>query len=185
MINPKSSIPRLHKVLDGLTSERHKVVLGIVLEHAVLESETVWDVDQIMTTLVPEPVYHIWVNGTDVGPKGAEAVRSFYGEAVRSRATFMEFDAERVVVDDNCAVLEGFVKHVCPGALAASLGMGIEDSDAEFDPEAVYLVVYRNLTVIPVNEDGLMEGEDVYISGPTSFRKLSREEETAAMAAAR
>lgn len=45
MIDPKSSFPRLPKVLDGLTSERHKVVLGIALQHAMLESETVWDVD--------------------------------------------------------------------------------------------------------------------------------------------
>lgn len=71
------------------------------------------------------------------------------------------------------------------GALAASLGMGSEDFDAEFDPEAVYLVVYRNLIVTPVNEDGLVEGEDVYMSGPTSFRTLSREEVAAATAAAR
>jgi hypothetical protein len=176
-IDPKSSIPRLQEMLDATTDERHRAVLGVALKHSLLESEPVWDVDQIMTTLVAEPAYHIWVNGSDVGPKGFEAVRAFYDAAVQSKATLMQFDVERVVVDDHCAVLEGFIRHVCPGPVAASLGMVIDELD---DPEARYLLVYRTITVMPVNEDGLMEGEDVYISGPASATKLTGDARAAA-----
>jgi hypothetical protein len=175
-INPQSSLLRLQNVIDGLTDERHRIVLGAALRHATLESEPVWDIDQIMATLVAEPAYHIWVNGTDLGPKGAAAVRAFYSEAVRARATLMEFDVERVIVDDRCAVVEGTMTHLCSGALVASLGMAGGNSDTELDPDAYYVVVYRNLTVMPVTEDGLIEGEDVYISGPSRVTELSNDE---------
>jgi len=175
LIDPKRSLPRIREVFDGLTSVRHRAVLDVALRHFTLECETVWDVDEIMTTLVPEPTYHIWVDGTDVGPKGAAAVHAFYSEAVRSASTFLEFGAERVVVDDDCAVFEGLVKHVCSGSFATSMGMTIDGADA-LDPDGTYLVVYRNLIIIPVDDGGLMEGEDVYISGPSSVRRLTSDE---------
>jgi hypothetical protein len=175
-INPKRSIPRLQQMHDAMTNERRRTVLGAALRHSILESEPVWDVDQIMGTLVAEPRYHIWVDGSDVGPKGADAVRAFYQGAVQSKATLMQFDVERVVVDDRCAVLEGFVRQICTSAMATSLGMPVDELDADDDPERQFLVVYRTLTVMPVDEHGLIEGEDVYISGPASVSKLSRDE---------
>ena len=79
-VDPERSLVLLEKRLEETTNERHRAVLSVVLKHATLESEPVWDVDQIMATLVPNPAYHIWVNGVDVGPKGADAVRAFYAE---------------------------------------------------------------------------------------------------------
>jgi hypothetical protein len=64
----------LEKRLDETTNERHRAILSAVLKHVALETEPVWDVDQIMATLTPNPAYHIWVNGVDKGPKGADAV---------------------------------------------------------------------------------------------------------------
>jgi hypothetical protein len=115
-INPKKYLALLQKKLDDTPNERHRVVLSVVLKHARLEAEPVWDVDQIMATLVPDPAYHIWVNGVDFGPKGVDDVRAFYTETVRNRTNFLELDLERVVVDDHCAVLEGFLRQIYPGS---------------------------------------------------------------------
>ena len=111
-INPKRSVVLLEKRLDETTNERHRAILSAVLKHVALETEQVWDVDQLMATLTPNQAYHMWVNGVDKGPKGAEAVRAFYAETVRTRTNFLEFDVERLVVDDNFAIVEGFLKHI-------------------------------------------------------------------------
>ena len=169
-INPKRSVASLEKRLDETTNERHRAILSAVLKHVALETEPVWDVDQIMATLTPNPAYHIWVNGVDKGPKGADAVRAFYAETVRTRTNFLEFDIERLAVDDNCAIVEGFLKHIYPGSHAARMGMAVDDPDAD------YLVVFRTLVVLPVGEEGLIKGEDFYRSGPASVTKLSRDE---------
>nr|WP_235946677.1 helix-turn-helix domain-containing protein [Nocardia terrae] len=41
---------------------------------------------------------------------------------------------------------------------------------------ADYLIEFRQLLLWPVNDDGLIEGEDSYHSGPVTIRTLSREE---------
>lgn len=170
VIDPQRSLNYLQERLNQTTNERHRVVLAAVIKHARLEAGPVWDVDQLLTTLTPNPNYHVWVNGVDFGPKGADAVRAFYNETNRSRTTFVEVDFDRVVVDERCAVLEGFLKQIYPGAHAALLGMTVDDPDAD------YLVVFRSITVVRVDEGGLIEGEDAYLSGPASVTKLSRED---------
>ena len=169
-IDPKHHLALLEKRLAETTNDRHRAVLSVVLKHVKLEAEPVWDLDQIMATLTPSPAYHIWVNGVDLGPKGADAVRAFYAETIRTRTNFLAIDLERLVVDDNCAILEGFVKQIYPGSEAARMGMAVDD------PTADYLMMSRVLAVLPVDQDGLMEGEDAYISGPTSVTKLSPQE---------
>jgi len=71
-----------------------------------------------------------------------------------------------VVVDDQCVVSEGFVKQIYPGTEAARLGFPVGD------PNGDYLLVFRTLVVMPVDRDGLIEGEDIYLSGPASTTKL-------------
>jgi hypothetical protein len=169
VIDQKYGLALLERRLAETTNDRHRAVLNAVLKHAKLEAEPVWDLDQIMATLTPDPAYQIWVNGVDVGPKGGDAVRAFYTGTVSARTHFLEFDLERLVVDDHCAILEGFLKQIYPGVVAVAMGMA-DDANAD------YLMVFRALVVMPVNEDGLMEGEDAYTSGPASVTKLSPEE---------
>jgi hypothetical protein len=138
VIDQKHGLDLLEKRLAETTNDRHRAVLTAVLKHAKLEAEPVWDVDQIMATLTSDPAYHIWVSGVDVGPKGADAVRAFYTETVRARTNFLQLDLERLVVDDNCAILEGFLKQIYPGAVAVSMGMA-DDANAD------YLMVFRAL----------------------------------------
>ena len=62
------------------------------------------------------------------------------------------------------------MKQIYPGAQAAQMGMAVDD------PDGNYLVVFREIIILPVDQQGLMEGEDLYMSGPASVTKLSREE---------
>ena len=94
-------------------------------------------------------------------------MRAYYTEMVRSRTNFLGTDVDRVVVDDQCVVSEGFVKQVYPGAEAMRLGFPVDD------PGEDYLLVFRTLVVMPVDGDGLIEGEDIYLSGLSRTIKLS------------
>lgn len=87
VIDTSRAYHALEKRLAEIADDRHRVVLSAVTEHARLESGPDWDVDGLMATLVAKPAYRIWVNGVDVGPKGADAVRAYYAEIVRAKRT--------------------------------------------------------------------------------------------------
>jgi hypothetical protein len=89
VIDQKLGLAVVERRLAETTNDRHRAVLNAVLKHLTVEAEAVWDVDQIMATLTPDPAYHIWVNGVDVGPKGADAVRAFYTGTALARTNFL------------------------------------------------------------------------------------------------
>ncbi|WOX26436.1 hypothetical protein [Streptomyces solicathayae] len=74
------------------------------------------------------------------------------------------------MLDDHCLVTEGYLKQIHPGSLAARIGLPVDDESAD------YLVVNRMLLLWPVDENGLIQGEDAYSSGPASITKLSLDE---------
>ncbi|QQG98245.1 nuclear transport factor 2 family protein [Mycobacteroides chelonae] len=158
----------VEKRLAATTNERHRVVLGAVLHHMRLERDA--DLDGLIDTLSANPNYHFWMDGQDFGPKGRDGVRTYYEGLVQGRMSVMEFEMDRLLVDDNCVVTEGFLKQIYPGAVAQSMGFPIED------PGADYLLVFRQLVLWPVDADGFIEGEDSYHSGPVSITKLAPDE---------
>lgn len=168
VVDPKRTWELLEQRLAATTVPRHREVLSIVIEHMKAEAEP--DLDGLMRTLVPEPAYHFWNAGQDVGPKGWGGVHDYYAAFVASRSNILEFALDRLVVDDHCVVTEGFLKQIYPGGYAAQIGIPVDD------PEADYLVVFRQLLLWPVTADGLIEGEDSYHSGPVEVRKLTRDE---------
>lgn len=168
IIDPTQTWKPVEKRLAETTNERHRVVLSAVLEH--MHAEAAPDLDRLMATLSPEPDYHFWNDGQDVGPKTTDGVRAYYSAFVESQANVLEFEIQRLVVDDHCLVTEGFLKMIYPGAAAAGIGVPVDDEAGD------YLVVFRQLILWPIDEDGLIEGEDSYHSGPVSVTKLSRED---------
>lgn len=147
---------------------RHRVVLSAVIEHMKAEAEP--DLDRLMATLSPEPDYHFWSSGTDIDPKTTDGVRSYYAAFVATRTNVLEYEIERLVLDDHCLVTEGNLKQIYPGAFAAQRGFPVDDESAD------YLIVNRQLLLWPVDENGLIQGEDSYSSGPMSITKLSFDE---------
>lgn len=168
IIDPTRTWETLQRRLDETADARHRVVLTAVIEHMRAESEP--DLDRLMSTLTPEPDYHFWNGGKDVGPKGTEGVRAYYTAFVGTRTNVLEYTLDRLVVDDHCLVTEGYLKQIYPGSYAAAVGIEVDDEDAD------YLVVNRQLILWPVDENGLIGGEDSYHSGPVSVTKIAFED---------
>lgn len=168
VIDPNRTWIPLEKRLAETTDERRRRALSIVIEH--MKAEAVPDLDGLMRTLTAGPDYHFWTDGQDHGPKTYDGVRGYYQTFVESRSNILEFDIDRLVVDERCVVTEGYLRQIYPGSYAAQLGFPVDD------PAADYLIVFRQLLLWPIDDEGLIIGEDSYHSGPAEIRKLSREE---------
>ncbi|MEU6658137.1 hypothetical protein [Streptomyces sp. NPDC046821] len=168
VIDPQRTWAPIEERLSVTKDERHRVVLNAVLEH--MKAEAVPDLDRLMATLAPAPDYHFWFDGHDHGPKTTDGVRTYYADFVATRSNVLEYEIDRLVLDDHCLVTEGYLKQIYPGSYAAQLGIPVDDESAD------YLVVRRQLLLWPVDENGLIVGEDSYSSGPASVTKLSFDE---------
>ena len=47
-----------------------------------------------MATLVDDPQYHLWGLGAEVGPKGREAVATFYTDMIATGGNHFEFEIQ-------------------------------------------------------------------------------------------
>ena len=151
-------------------SERKRTILANVLAH--MKAESIPDLDGLMTTLAPNPQYHFWGPTGDTGPKGTAAVRAFYTAFANSGAHRLEYDVERLVVDDDCVVLEGIMRIVYPGRTLAAMGRAVDDADCW------YLYEDRMVTFWPYDADGMLLAEDSYTVGVgfENMRKLAAAE---------
>lgn len=145
---------RIAERLDRTTNQRQRAMLEVVREHMAAEANL--DLDGLLVGQVDEPNYHLWGSGRDTGPKGREAVIGYYAELAAAKRGFLEYDIERIVVDDATIVTEGFIRAYQPGPVARDFGFDVDD------PDAVYLVRYRALVLWPFDADGRLLGEDGY-----------------------
>lgn len=165
IIDPTKTWELVEERLSRTTNERHRQVLSIVLEHML--AEAVPDMDRLMATLSPNPDYHFWYANTDMGPKTTEGVRAYYEAFMASGANHLVFEIDRLAVDDDLVMTEGWMKMIYPGVAAQAIGVDVED------PNGDYLLVFRQLINWPIDADGLIIGEDAYQTGPVSVTKLS------------
>jgi len=135
-------------------SPRQRKMLQTLIDH--LRAEEHQSLDELMATLVASPQYHFWRDGADYGPKGADAVRSYYAQLVEAKRGVLEYAIERIVVDDDNVVTEGDIRAYQTGAVARGFGFNVDDLDA------TYLVAYRAVILWPFNAAGEMLGEDGY-----------------------
>ena len=82
-----------------------------------------------------------------------------YANFVASGAHRLEFDVDRLVVDDDCILTEGTMRIAYPGNLLRFMGHEVDD------PDAFYLFQTRMAVVWPMDADGLVIGEDTYTAG--------------------
>jgi hypothetical protein len=157
-IDPTKTWRMVEDRLGRETDPVRKRNLQTVLAH--MKAEAVPDVEALMATIAPEPAYHAW-GATDplYSPKGRDAVREFYTAFAASGATRLEFDVDRLVVDADCVVTEGLMRIAYPGVILGLLGHEVDD------PEAFYLFETRMCVVWPMDEQGLVIGEDSYVGG--------------------
>jgi len=159
-IDPNNTWRKVEERLKSETGTKRRRNLETVLAH--MKAETAGDLDGLMATITTkrEPHYHAY--GTDdpvLNPKGRDAVRQFYAAFVASGAVKLELDVDRLVVDDDSVITEGLMKIAYPGSLLRLMGHAVRD------PDAFYLFRTRMCIVWPMDEDGLVIGEDTYSAG--------------------
>lgn len=144
--------------IGATTDRRQRRMLQIVRDHARAEVER--SLEGLMATMVDEPVYHFWVHGRDLGPKGQAAVRAYYTDFVNSGGAVLESTIERLVVDDGAVVQDSYIRNLVPVAVARRRGYQIPDGIDHV------MLTYRNCVLWPFDggddESCLLLGEDSY-----------------------
>jgi hypothetical protein len=159
-IDPSNTWRKVEERLKSETGPKRRRNLETILAH--MKAETTGDLDGLMATITTkrEPHYHAYGTTDPVlSPKGRDAVRQFYAAFVASGAVKLELDVDRLVVDEDVVVTEGLMKIAYPGKLLKLLGHAVPDADAS------YLFQTRMCILWPMDEDGLVIGEDTYTEG--------------------
>jgi hypothetical protein len=170
IVDPAVAARRLRERLAKTQSSRQRAMLETLIEH--LDAEAAMSLDRLMATLAPEPNYHLWANGADYGPKSREGVIEYYTQLVADNRAVLEFDIDRIVVDDECIVTEGWIRAINNGAVAKARGWDVDDDQGHH-----YLVTQRVVIFWPFNEAGQMVGEDGYANlDPRAARELDESE---------
>jgi hypothetical protein len=149
-------------------SPRQRRILQTVIAHS--KAVAAFDLDGLMATLVPEPMYHFWssYSGKDHGPKGYAAVRQYYKDYVASGAAYICSPKERIIVDDHNVCTESTLTTLASGRIAKARGYRVDDESAH------YLVRMRNTVLWSFDENGLAYGEDAYsVWDPNDFEKVA------------
>jgi hypothetical protein len=153
-VDPTAGPRAVQARLDATTNPRHRKMLETLKAHLAAEADG--SLDGLMATLVPDPQYRMWANGADYGPKGYDAVKAYYTQLVAARRGHLEYAIERIVVDDDNVVTEGFINAYQPGPAARAFGFNVDRLDA------TYLVAYRAILVWPFDDEGRLVGEEGY-----------------------
>ena len=163
--------------LASTEQPRQRIMLERMRVHAAAERDG--DLDTLVGTLGAATNYHFWGLSGDIGPKTREGVTDYYRNLVESNGHVLEFYCERMVVDDQCIVIEGRLTMIQPGALLAQhpLAGGMAEAGKN------YLVRMRNVIFWSFDEDLMIIGEDSYTGGPVEIRALEDHELPADFAA--
>ncbi|OMC57052.1 hypothetical protein A5747_04445 [Mycobacterium sp. IS-836] len=171
LIDPTKTFRLIEERIAKTTNPRHLLMLERLLDHAKGEAEQ--DLDRVMSTLTPNPRYIAWGAPADMSPVGRQAVRTFYEDTiVKGGQWHLEFDMDRIVVDDDTIVTEGCFRSLYYGADAASRGFPVDD------PDGFYVLTLRMLIVWPFDAEGFIVGEETY-SAITTPDFLTRVEASA------
>jgi len=155
------------------TDPRRRQVLEVIIEHG--KAEAAADLDRLMATVAGDPEYHFWGPTGDTGPKGRDNLLAYYGGLLRGDCHRIEFDVDRLYLDDAGAFTEGWLRIAWPGHVLQSMGQGAGVVD---DPAAYYLYEARNAIIWVIDADGKVVGEDSYNDGRgfDNLRKLGADE---------
>jgi hypothetical protein len=109
IINQTTTFRLLEERIAKTTNPRHLLMLKRLLQHATAEAKP--DLDLVMSTLCANPRYITWGAPQELSPIGRQAVHAFYEETVvKGGQFFFEMDMDRIVVDDDAIVTEGYMR---------------------------------------------------------------------------
>jgi hypothetical protein len=157
--------------LAQTTNPRHKKMLEKLLQHARGEVEE--DLEAVLGTLAPNPVYRSSIADPAMNPEGYETVVRFYKEQIFGKGRHcLESTKPRILVSDEAIVTEGTVRSVHWGRDLIDTGTAVDD------PEGFYLLTYQMLIVWPYDEECRITGEESYSrrTGGDYIRKIREDE---------
>jgi hypothetical protein len=175
-IDPSRTWLLLEERLKTEKNPLHRAQLETIIHHQ--KGEALGDVDQIISTLSPKCIYHVYDNA-GAPPRvynGHEGARQWYRELLETISVDLEYRVERLVVDDHCVVTEGPTKVAIPGRVLERSGVKVSE------PEALYLLQSQTIVIWPFDqENGLLLGEQIYRVGAAPLaqagnRKLQPDE---------
>jgi hypothetical protein len=173
-IDPTKGHRAVEERLARTTDPRQRAMLECLRDHLLAEMNA--DFELLLSTLSAEPQYHFWVDGSGFGegPRGMDAVRAHYTQLYEEGRSVVEYDIDRIVVDDDTIVTEGFFDQIFPGTILRKRGAEVDD------PDAAYLHRMRLILIWPFDAECKLLGEDSYANGrmyaPENIRKLSPDE---------
>ena len=173
-MDPSKGHRAVEERLARTTAPRQRAMLECLRDHLLGESRG--DLDLLLSTLCADPRYHFWIDGNAAGegPKGLEAVRAYYMQVFEEGRSVLEYDIDRIVVDDETIITEGWFDQILPGKILRERGVSIDD------PDAAYAHRMRVVLVWPFDEEAKLLGEDSYANGrmfaPENIRKLAIDE---------
>jgi hypothetical protein len=177
-IDPQRSVDWLDQRIAAERNPRHRAIIENYRQHLLCEVTA--NLDEIMDTLVDEPVYHSYTPETlhgEGGPKNRAEVQAFYQGMFDTRINVLERHVDRLIVTDDFLVSEGSIDHVYPGDALLTRGRAEDADGAAVEADAYYLMSYRICAVLPYEGDGTdvrMAGEDTYTLVPhTPPRRLA------------
>lgn len=151
------ALQTMDAVIDALTVPWHQQMARVVREH--YRAEIVGDLEAIMATLAPDPVYRFY--GSRLFPAieidTTEQARAMYGSIIdMGYAPAGALDDQRWAFGDWGVVLQGVPTTVVPGLFLA-------ENNPDIDPDKAYEITYQIIQTHDFDPAvGLMAGEIVY-----------------------
>ncbi len=160
LIDPHASWLPLRERAAQSKDSVQRALLTEVANH--MQAEITGQLEPLMATLIPQPVYHFWrVGGENMVLRGYDAVAGFYSNMFTGGGQQFEVVCDRIVVDRQAVITEGQVKQVYRReALAA---MGIEDTaHGKISAHPLWMSCAQLITVWPAGAANKLVGEDIY-----------------------
>lgn len=155
VIDPNLTWVPLEKRLAEETDPVLRRNLEVIITH--MKAEAFADLDGLMGTLAPEPVYRLGPpDNPRLHPRGTEGIRAYYSAFVASGATQLVHEIDRLAVDRHAVLTDGVMKMAYPGATLAAMGVEVDD------PSAFYLYEVRMAIVWVMDDEGRVIGEESY-----------------------
>jgi hypothetical protein len=156
-INPCNTWRLVEQRLAVETDPRLRRNLEMVLAH--MKAEAALDLDALMATVAEEAHYPAYGSDSSrLNPIGKAAIRQFYIDFAASGAYRLELDVDRLIADADGVLTEGVMRMAYPGRTLIAMGHPVDD------PDAFYMYEARMAIVWPMNDRGLIMGEDSYVS---------------------
>jgi hypothetical protein len=171
VIDQKLTYKDIEAKLAATTNPRHRRMLEQLLQHARGEVEE--DLEAVLGTLGPNPVYKSSIEAPGMNPTGMEDVVRFYKEQIFGKGRHcLESTKPRILVSDDAIVTEGTVRSVHWGQDL------IDTGTPDVEADGFYLLTYQMLIVWPYDEECRITGEESWSrrTGGDYMRKIREDE---------